>query len=226
MPHTMTATTAAANPLRPETQKLSEALREHTARAHEAAEQSTFIHELMRGQLDCTAFIRLQEQSWLFYSALEAAVGACTGDPRSRPLLDRRLDREPALAQDLDHLHGHHSWREQIHPTAATAAYIAELEEIAATRDFPRLLAHHYVRYLGDLSGGQVIARMVGDHYGVPAEALSFYRFADLGKLKPYKDNYRTALDTLDLTEVEREILLQQAHQAFLHNQQVFHSLG
>lgn len=85
---------------------LSRALQAHTARAHENAEQVTSINELLRGELDIGAFIRLQKQSWLFYSALEAAVRQCLEDPRSQPLLDVRLEREHTLRHDLDILHG------------------------------------------------------------------------------------------------------------------------
>ena len=205
---------------------LSRALQAHTARAHKDAEQVTFINELLRGELDLGAFIRLQEQSWLFYSALEVAVRQCLADPRSQPLLDMRLEREHTLAHDLDVLHGSSSWREHIRPTPATVAYVQRLEKIAAERNFPRIIAHHYVRYLRDLSGGQIIARMVGNHYGVGPDALSFYRFEQLGKLKPYKDNYRAALDGLVLTGRERNVLLDEAHQVFILNQNVFNSLA
>lgn len=207
-------------------QPLSEALREHTAKAHEDAEHSTFMNQLLKGKLDTTAFIHLQEQSWFFYSALEEAARSCAPDPRSQELLDPRLERRKTLVHDLDALHGNSTWRQHIQPTAATANYVQRLMEIASTRDFPRVVAHHYVRYLGDLSGGQIIARMMGDHYDISPEALSFYRFEDLGKIKPYKDGYRAALDALDLTVQERDTLLTEAREAFIYNQNVFNSLG
>ena len=62
--------------------------------------------------------------------------------------------------------------------------------------------------------------------YGVSEEALSFYRFEDLGKLKPYKDNYRAELDALELTAEERAALLDEASDAFRFNQQVFQALA
>ncbi|MFP7364394.1 biliverdin-producing heme oxygenase [Corynebacterium callunae] len=205
---------------------LSEDLRRHTAKAHESAEYSPFISDLLGGKLDQAAFIALQEQSWLFYSALEGAVRRCSEDPRSKVLLDRRLERREALEKDLDALHGHAGWRAQVAPTAATTRYVNRLNEIAAAADFPCLMAHHYVRYLGDLSGGQVIARLVGREYGIGAEALSFYEFSDIGKIKPYKDSYRAQLDALTLTPAEHATMLAEAALAFSFNQQVFASLG
>ncbi|MCK2199370.1 biliverdin-producing heme oxygenase [Corynebacterium callunae] len=177
---------------------LSEQLRSHTSQAHEDAENSAFIHDLLGGKLDKSAFIALQEQSWLFYSALE---------------------------KDLDALNVNPDWRAQVVPTAATAEYVKRLDEIAAAADFPRLMAHHYVRYLGDLSGGQVIARLVNREYGIPDEALNFYNFEEIGKIKPYKDNYRAQLDALDLQEAERAAMADEAALAFKLNQQVFAAL-
>ena len=89
-------------------------------------------------------------------------------------------------------------------PLPATAEYIARLNDIEATKDVARLLAHHYVRYLGDLSGGQVIGRMMQRHYGVSDECVTFYRFAEIPKTKPYKDNYRAALDVLPIARGPR----------------------
>ncbi|BAU96556.1 heme oxygenase [Corynebacterium suranareeae] len=205
---------------------LSEELRTHTAQAHEDAEHSTFMNDLLTGKLNAQAFIKLQEQSWLFYTALEAAARACSEDSRAASLFDPRLERKETLEADLDKLHEGANWREGVVATEATASYVERLEEIGAAKDFPRLVAHHYVRYLGDLSGGQVIARMVNREYGVEDDALSFYRFEDLGKLKPYKDNYRTALDALELTSVERSALLDEASDAFRFNQLVFEALA
>ncbi|MFW8623216.1 heme oxygenase (biliverdin-producing) [Corynebacterium glutamicum] len=205
---------------------LSEELRTHTAQAHEEAEHSTFMNDLLTGKLDAQAFIKLQEQSWLFYTALEAAARACAEDSRAAGLLDPRLERKETLEADLDKLHENTTWRDNVTATAATASYVERLESIEAAKDFPRLVAHHYVRYLGDLSGGQVIARLVNREYAVSEEALSFYRFEDLGKLKPYKDNYRAELDALELTAEERAALLDEASDAFRFNQQVFQALA
>ena len=88
------------------------------------------------------------------------------------------------------------------------------------------LSAHHYVRYLGDLSGGQVIGRMMQRHYGVSDECVTFYRFAEIPKTKPYKDNYRAALDALPIDAADRERLLAEATDAFLLNLNLFNALA
>ncbi|HIW95579.1 MAG TPA: biliverdin-producing heme oxygenase [Candidatus Corynebacterium gallistercoris] len=206
---------------------LSRRLKEETAAAHERAEHSTFIVDLMSGALDVPAFIALQQQALVFYAAIEKAVEALQTDPRVAKIADRRLDRVPALKADLAAL-GAENDVAAIEALPATAAYVAALEEIMAEGDAAGLIAHHYVRYLGDLSGGQIIARKMTQLYGLEPEALGFYAFPELGKLKPYKDQYRETLDTLQkfLTEDEQDDMVTVAGEAFLHNMAVFADLG
>lgn len=206
---------------------LSRRLKEETATAHERAEHSTFIVDLMGGALNIPAFITLQQQALVFYTAIEKAVEALQSDPRVAKIADRRLDRVPALQADLAAL-GAENDVEAIEALPATAAYVAALEEVTAEGDAAGLIAHHYVRYLGDLSGGQIIARKMTQLYGVESGALAFYAFPELGKLKPYKDHYRENLDALQtfLTEEEQDHMVAVAGKAFLHNMAVFADLG
>lgn len=200
---------------------LSERLRAETRQAHEQAEHSTFMEDLLGGELDAAAFTALQEQAYLFYSALEEAVTACAGDSRLADIADRRLDRRSALVHDLGVLGG----TVDAEPSPETAAYVAELQRIGRDRDVPALIAHHYTRYLGDLAGGQVIGRLMGRHYGVPDDGLTFYDFPHIPKTKVYRDTYRDALDALALDAVEQAALLDAATEAFAFNSGVFGGL-
>ncbi|WP_237196783.1 biliverdin-producing heme oxygenase [Rothia nasimurium] len=87
-------------------------------------------------------------------------------------------------------------------------------------------MAHHYLRYLGDLSGGQAVAALVARHYGVPAEALSMYRFEELPKPKVFKDSYRGLLDDAPLTDAQHDALVDEALAGFDHNSRVFAQLA
>ncbi|WPF65503.1 MULTISPECIES: biliverdin-producing heme oxygenase [unclassified Corynebacterium] len=212
-------------------QSLSAELKVFTAAAHEEAESSTFMADLMGGKLSAADFLRLQEQAWLFYSALEKAAHAVSDTDRAGRIVDTRLDRAASLERDLAYLHGtvetEHAqgWKERVKPTPATAAYVERLQQVYEDRDEARLVAHHYVRYLGDMSGGQVIATMMSRHYGIAQEGLSFYRFEEIDKLKPYKDAYRAHLDAMDFNEEERRALLEEAAHAFVLNMNVFADL-
>jgi heme oxygenase (biliverdin-producing, ferredoxin) len=87
------------------------------------------------------------------------------------------------------------------------ADYVLHLQELSESEDPSALLAHAYVRYLGDLSGGQVIRRRVVKAYGLDAESglgLSFYSFKQLGgsklgtvgDMKKVKEWYREGMDS------------------------------
>lgn len=196
-------------------------LKESTARAHDEAENSSFMGDLMAGRSGREAFVALTQQLWFVYSALEESVDALAGDPLFVPLHDERLRRLPALERDLDVLDP--GWRDRITPTPGTSAYVARLRECAA--DPARLVAHHYTRYLGDLSGGQVIPTMLGRHYGI-TDGLEFYRFAEIAKPKPYKDAYRAALDALPLDDDAKQVVADEAVEAFRLNTAMFADLG
>jgi heme oxygenase len=200
---------------------LSGQLHDETRQAHERAEHSTYMDQLLAGELDAAAFVALQEQAYLFYSALEEAVAALAGDSRLDCVDDRALDRRARLVADLEALGG----TVDADPLPETAEYVAELQRIARDRDVPGLIAHHYTRYLGDLAGGQVIGRLMGRHYGVPATGLSFYEFPEIAKSKPYRDAYRARLDEADFSAADRERLLTAAVEAFAFNSGVFSGL-
>lgn len=87
-------------------------------------------------------------------------------------------------------------------------------------------LAHAYTRYLGDLSGGQVARTMLVRHYGLGDSELSFYRFDGIDKVKPYKDDYRAALDAVPLSLSERDAVVDEAVLAFELNSDLFADLG
>ncbi len=86
----------------------------------------------------------------------------------------------------------------------ATANHVSEL--CACASDPAALFGHQYVRYRGDLSGGQIITTIVRRHYGIE-DGLSLYVF-DIPKPTIYKDGYLTALDDLPLSESGRDSAL------------------
>ena len=126
-----------------------------------------------------------------------------------------------------------------MHPTGAppdpaspaTAAYAAHLRELVSSADptdhTVRYLAHHYARYLGDLSGGQAVAARVARNYGATPEQLSFARFpTDLGSVVDAKRRYRAQLDELVLSAAEIDTLLAEVRVAFVGNGALFDELA
>jgi heme oxygenase len=84
--------------------------------------------------------------------------------------------------------------------------YTTRLQELSSLSDPSRLLAHAYVRYLGDMSGGQFIRRRIAKAYNLDPErgdGIRFYDFnklggsesANAGDLKRIKEWYRDGMN-------------------------------
>lgn len=187
---------------------------------HRTAETRGFITALMGGELTLDHYTRYLAQFAWVYEALESR-GARAGDPE---VFDPALARLAAIEADLDAL-GASDWRETHPALPATAAYAAHLRAIAG--DDVRYLAHHYTRYLGDLSGGQAIAALVARHYGATPEQLTFYAF-DLGADGPvrYKRKYRQSMNALALEPAEVDRLVAEVRESFRLNGSIFEALA
>ena len=202
---------------------LSTQLREETQAQHQRAETSPFIVSLMAGHLSLDHYVRyLINMAWL-YDALEDQVERGEPFPGSEELWDERLLRLPSITIDLENF-GVFDWREKTAPSEAMASYLTHIASLNGRSDH-RLIAHHYTRYLGDLSGGQAIAALMARHYGATPEQLSFYRFDAIDNLVHFKNHYRACLDRVVLSPLQRDQLVSEARGAFERNQRVFEDL-
>ncbi len=203
---------------------LSQLLKEASATQHKAAESSSFITQLMRGELDLDAYAAyLANLAWV-YEALELQTHQ--GEPfvSSEDLWDAKLDRFASIERDLVAL-GTADWRERFPSGEGLAEYCSALMRLNGRADF-RLVAHHYTRYLGDLSGGQAISALVARHYGATPEQLNFCNFTEIENIVHYKENYRATLDSLILSDEEIAQLVEEVQYSFTLNQQLFDDLG
>mgnify|MGYP002737579720 CR=1 FL=1 len=144
-------------------------------------------------------------------------------DPELAVLHPRTLHRREALERDLVRLAGP-DWRSEIDPVPATAAYAARIREVAEAGWAAGIVAHHYTRYLGDLAGGQVIARRMAAQFDLDGDGVAFYDFADLGDIGEFRGRYRAALDALGarLDAAEQERMLDEVRAAYGPNTAVF----
>ncbi|WP_203905023.1 biliverdin-producing heme oxygenase [Virgisporangium aliadipatigenens] len=195
-------------------------LREQTRSEHRHAETTPYADALARGQVDRAGFAMLVRQHHAIYEALESASDALRDDAVAGPFVIDELRRLPALVVDLHAAHGA-DWA-TLPVLPATAEYVAAIE---ATVEAPhRFIAHHYVRYLGDLSGGQIVMRML-ERAGLGG-AASFYVFDGIPHKPHFKARYRGLLDEAPLSDAQRAEVIGEARAAFRHNSAVFHDLG
>jgi heme oxygenase len=135
------------------------------------------------------------------------------------------LNRTATLAEDVDFWHGDDSsTSNSLYISPATQDYMDRLDMLAQTQPL-LLLAHAYTRYLGDLSGGKVLARVAKRALQLQDDGLAFYHFQNVKSAKAFKDQYRSCLDSLPLSATQIEDLVQEANVAFLLNMRLFEEL-
>jgi heme oxygenase len=191
---------------------LARALREGTADLHREAERAGLMGELLRGRISRQGYSALLRNLHALYQALEAHLSRHAGDPALAAVWSPELAREAALASDLATLHGS-LWEREIQLQPAMTRYVARLDEVAQAT--PRLLlAHAYVRYLGDLSGGQIVRRVIAASLALGEDrGQAFYRFAEAPERLAAR--LRTALDAIGLVPHELSQLVDEARLAF-----------
>lgn len=194
---------------------------------HTEAENSSFMSDLLGGKLGVAAYTRYTEQLWFVYRALEESAGRLVSDPVTGPFIRSSLFRVAALERDLCHLHGGTDWATELKPLPATAAYAARVTELAL--DWPGgYLAHHYTRYLGDLSGGQIIRGTAEKTWGFErkGDGVRFYVFEDIGNPAAFKREYRALLDAIPADDLEKQRIVDECKNAFALNTALFQDLG
>lgn len=202
----------------------SQALRERTRGVHQESEGADFMQDLMSGKGSRGDYVSLLSQHYFIYAALEAAASEMASDPVATLFISPKLTRLPAIETDLAFLLGD-GWRERIAPLPSTRRYTARIREVGTT--WPGgFIAHHYTRYLGDLSGGQIIRTLLQRQYGFETNGVGFYLFADIAKPKLFKDTYRSQLDAVEWTEEERERVIDEVGLAFRFNTELFDDLA
>jgi heme oxygenase len=207
---------------------LAQRLRDGTWALHTETERAGVMPALLRGTLPAAGFHWMQRNLYAVYAALETGLRQHAAHPLLAPLDTLPLARCSALAADLQALCGD-GWAHSLPVLPVAAAYAERLRALAATQ--PALLAAHaYVRYLGDLSGGQALRRIVRQRGGMVGEAgeagTLFFDFGPPAQVAALARGLRSALDTLPVDETQTEALVAEARWAFAQHVALFEELA
>ncbi|XP_032869067.1 heme oxygenase 1 isoform X1 [Amblyraja radiata] len=205
---------------------LSEALKLATKDAHELAENSEFMRNFLKGQVTRDQFKLLLDSLYFIYTALEEETERNKDHPAFAPVhFPSELNRKETLEQDLEYFHGP-EWKSRIECPKATANYVSRLQHVG--RGEPELLvAHAYIRYLGDLSGGQMLRKVAQKALQLPStgEGVTFFTFDRVTSATKFKQLYRARMNTLEVDGETRQRILDEANRAFQLNVEVFNEL-
>jgi len=203
----------------------SQSLRERTWSNHSDSEGADFMSDLMSGNGTREDYVALVAQHFFIYVALEAAAQRFAQDPTAAAFITSELTRVPALEADLEFLIGA-DWRGSITPVPAAERYVERIEEVAAEGWAGGFIAHHYTRYMGDLSGGQHISKIMKRQFGFEKSGVDFYLFDQIADPTAFKNTYREQLDAVEWDATERERVIEEVVAAYRFNTELFVDLS
>lgn len=135
-------------------------LKELTHEQHKNAERSLFVKKLLKKEITPYQYYVYLSNQFSMYTVLET----CAVDAGVLQGIDE-IKRGTAIAKDLKELEKEYEFEIPIY-LKSTTDYTRYIYSICEEPE--KLLAHIYVRHMGDLSGGQIIKRFVpgsGNHY-------------------------------------------------------------
>lgn len=193
---------------------LLEALRERTKDLHTRAERSGIIADILHGRASRDGYVLMLNNLLPVYRALEDRLASYAGSPLIGAIVRPELTRAAALQADLKSLSVEAS---TLTVLPATADYVNAIVQ-ASGGDGGRLIAHAYARYLGDLSGGQIVKRLLARSLDLPPGALSFYDFPAIDDVATFKAEYRAAIDRAGDEIEDFEAVVEEGAMAFQLN--------
>jgi heme oxygenase (biliverdin-producing, ferredoxin) len=187
-----------------------------TKTLHVKAERTGIIRDLLQGEASRQGYILLLRNLLPAYQAMERGLESHRGSSALAALAGYKFARAPAIESDLAAMCG----EDRIYdiPLLVAGKQYANRIRKAAEGNGVRLIAHAYTRYLGDLSGGQILQRLLARSLQLRPSELSFYDFPRFSDLEALKVNYRKALDQAGAHVVDFHALVEEGAIAFSLN--------
>ena len=199
-------------------------LKTETKKSHTAAENTKCVGSFLRGVVSKEGYKQLVANFYFIYRAMEEEVDKLKEDPIVSKISYEELNRVNNLERDLRYFYGP-NWRALITPSEACQQYVNRIREVA-DEDPELLVGHHYTRYLGDLSGGQILRGIAEKALNLPeGEGLYFYEFEKIEDKKEFKNNYRSSLNQLPINLSQANPIITEANYAFRLNMYMFDEL-
>ena len=212
----MTVTEAALREEIAPPQGFAAMMRDGTKVVHREAERAGFIADLIRNRVTRHGYALFLRNLVPAYDALEHALAEHADLPILAAFADPNLRRLPSLILGIEAIEGI-GWAGTL-PLLPAAKTYADAIRDAASGTGLRLVAQAYARYLGDLSGGQILKPLLSRTLGLGPDALGFYDFPGIGDLDAPKTAMRAALDTIAPDGPDASLLIEEANEAFRHN--------
>ncbi len=203
---------------------LATMLREGTKKSHTMAENVGFVKCFLKGVVEKKSYRKLVGNLYFVYSAMEEEMEKLQDHPVVSRIYFPQLNRKHSLEKDLYFYYGS-NWREEVSLSEAGQAYVERIRQVANSQ--PELLvAHSYTRYLGDLSGGQILKKISQRAMNLTdGQGTAFYEFEDITDEKAFKNEYRQRMNELPIDQETAERIVDEANAAFGMNMNMFKEL-
>ena len=205
---------------------LRDVLKRGTKDIHSVAD-SLFTDELVKKKISVKTYREFLSQLYFLYCAMEEGLDRNKEHFLVGPVhFPDELNRKANLERDLEYLYGE-SWETDIKCLPATEAYVQRIKEIASSDAPERLISHAYVRYLGDVSGGQILKKIIRRMYSFPEDGsgIRFYEFANISEIPKFKEFYNIRMNALEVDDEGRQRLLDEAKVAYENNIAIFRAI-
>ncbi|MDY7013163.1 MAG: heme oxygenase (biliverdin-producing) [Cyanobacteriota bacterium] len=203
---------------------LATMLREGTKKSHTAAENVGFVKCFLKGVVEKNSYRKLVGNLYFVYSAMEEEMEKHREHPILSQLYFPQLNRKQSLEKDLYYYYGS-NWRDLVQLSPAGESYVQRIREVSKNR--PELLISQlYTRYLGDLSGGQILKKIAQTAMNLSeGEGTAFYEFKEIPDEKAFKQEYRRRLNELPIDQETAVAIVDEANAAFAANMELFQEL-
>ena len=201
-------------------------LREGTKKSHTMAENTGFVACFLKGVVEKTSYRKLIGDLYFVYKAMEEEIDRLVQEdhPVIKHIGFKELFRRQTLEKDLEFYYGK-NWLDQIKISESAQSYVNRIRLVA--NESPELLVgHHYTRYIGDLSGGQILKKIAKKALNLRGDdGLNFYEFKLIEDEKLFKKSYSETLNKLPIDQKIADNIIEEANEAFAYNMNMFREL-
>ncbi len=201
-------------------------LREGTKKSHTMAENTGFVACFLKGVVEKTSYRKLISDLYFVYKAMEEEIDRLVQQdhPVIKHIGFKELFRRQTLEKDLKFYYGN-NWLDQIKISESAQSYVNRIRLVA--NESPELLVgHHYTRYIGDLSGGQILKKIAKKALNLKGDdGLNFYEFKLIEDEKLFKKSYSETLNKLPIDQKIADKIIEEANEAFAYNMNMFREL-
>lgn len=203
---------------------LATMLRAGTKKSHTMAENVGFVKCFLKGVVEKKSYRKLVTNLYFVYSAMEEEMEKLKDHPVIAKIYFPELNRQESLEKDLYFYYGS-NWRNEAQISEQGQVYVDRIKEVAKSQP-ELLLAHCYTRYLGDLSGGQILKKISQKAMNLTdGEGTAFYEFERIKDEKAFKNQYRQAMNETPIDLETAEQIVEEANAAFGMNMKLFQEL-